>query len=135
MRISVLRGFGMFALFLLAAGCGDSQQYKTVSVSGVVTCQGVPVANATVNFTPLAEAGRAAGQPGRVALGKTDPNGRFTLTTYENNDGAIVGRHTVTVGLNFNEETGTDSKTAFPCRDSSKEITVEPGMGEIKLEF
>lgn len=127
----------VLVLFLLVAGgCGgDSEQYETVPVSGVITCQGKPIANATVNFTPLAEAGRATGRPGRVALGMTDQNGRFRLTTYENDDGAIVGRHKVTVSLNFNERTGTDPTKSFPCRDSSKEVTVERGMGEIKIEF
>ena len=65
----------------------------------------------------------------------TDQNGRFKLTTYENDDGAIVGRHRVTVGLNFEESTGKDPSKAFPCRDSSKEVTVERGMGEIRIEF
>lgn len=118
------------------AGCGgDAEQYKTVPVSGVVTCKGVPVANATVNFTPLAEAGRVEGRPGRLALGKTDKDGRFTLTTYENDDGAIVGKHTVTVGLNFDEGAGTSPGKGFPCRDSSKEVTVTGPTTDMRIEF
>jgi hypothetical protein len=68
-----------------------------------------------------------------VALGRTDESGRFTLTTYENNDGAIVGRHTVTVGAGFDESSGRVAK--FACRDSSQEVTVEAGMGEISIDF
>jgi hypothetical protein len=133
---AVLRHLVILLFLLLAAGgCGDAHQYQTVPVSGVITCKGVPVANAMVNFTPLEQEDRAQGQPGRVALGMTDKDGRFTLTTYENNDGAIVGRHTVTVGFNSDAETGRDPNRTFPCRDSSKEVTVEPGMGEIKIEL
>ncbi len=122
--------------FVFVPGCGpDAEQYETVPVSGVVTCQGKPVANATVNFTPKDDQGRTKGRRGRVALGMTDNDGRFKLTTYENYDGAIIGKHTVTVGLNFDEKTGRDPSRAFPCRDSSKEVSVEAGMGEIKVDF
>jgi hypothetical protein len=133
---AIFRRQAVFLFLLLApGGCSDAQQYQTVPVSGVITCKGVPVANAMVNFTPLQQEDRAQGQPGRVALGMTDKEGRFTLTTYENNDGAIVGRHTVTVGFNADAETGRDPNRTFPCRDSSKEVTVEGGMGEIKIEL
>jgi hypothetical protein len=121
---------------LLVAGCGGgAEQYETIPVRGIVTCQGKPVANAIVNFTPLAAEGRAEGRPGRVALGMTDKEGRFTLSTYQDNDGAIVGRHVVTVGLNSSDDSGTDPNRKFACRDSSKEVTVEAGMGEIKIDF
>lgn len=128
--------YSTIALACLLNGCsGNSEQYETVPVSGVVTCEGKPIANATVNFTPMADQGRAEGRRGRVALGMTDKDGRFKLTTYENDDGAIVGKHTVTVGLNFDEKTGRDPSKSFPCRNSSKEVTVEAGMGELKIDF
>ena len=138
MREAVFHGSWLGTLFCVFAvsGCtGNAEQYETVPVSGIVTCEGKPVANATVNFTPMSDQGRAAGRRGRVALGMTDKDGRFKLTTYENDDGAIVGKHTVTVGLNFDERTGRDPSKSFPCRDKSKEVTVEAGMGEMKIDF
>lgn len=125
------------ALFLPLSGCssGQAEHYDVVPVSGVITCQGKPVANATVNFTPQGSDAAAEGRPGRVALGITDKDGRFQLTTYENNDGAIVGKHLVTVGLNRDEDTQADNSASFPCRDASQEVTVEPGMKEIKVEL
>lgn len=33
----------------------------------------------------------------RAAIGKTDANGTFVLTTYKENDGAVPGNHLVTV--------------------------------------
>ena len=74
-----------------------------------------------------------AGQRGRVALGLTDNDGRFTLTTYKDGDGAIVGRHTVTVGLNVDESTG--KAQAFACKDSSTEVTVEREIKEYEIDF
>ncbi len=129
-----------FAILSISAlttlGCGGGgDRYDTIPVSGVVTCGGKPVANGTVNFTPMAEQGRTEGNRGRVALGMTDKDGRFKLTTYENDDGAIVGKHTVTVSLNFDEASGKDPSKGFACAKSSKEVTVERGVKEYKIDF
>ena len=88
---------------VLTGGCGNPEEYEVVPVRGVVTCQGKPVANGFVNFTPLQGQERDPSKPGKLALGKTDSQGRFELTTYHNGDGAIVGKHVVTVSLEFNE--------------------------------
>ncbi len=60
-------------------------------VHGQLTKQGKPIAGATLTFL-------CAGAP-RPAIGKTDPTGNYKLTTFEPNDGAIVGEHTVTVNI------------------------------------
>ena len=73
-----------------ALGCGGgASRPETAPVTGTVTYNGKPVANATVMFTPKSG--------GASATGKTDENGKFTLTTFEPGDGAIVGEHVVTV--------------------------------------
>jgi hypothetical protein len=120
--------------FIVAfSGCGGSNEYETTPVSGVVTCQGKPVSNAFVNFTPLPDANRATGQRGRPALGLTDSEGRFTLTTYNDGDGAIVGKHTVTVGLDVDESSGKTA--AFACQNSSQEVNVDRKTKEYKIDF
>ena len=51
-----LSTFGRLVLvsaFAIVSGCGGSDPYATVPVTGVVTCNGNPVANGVVNFTPL----------------------------------------------------------------------------------
>lgn len=77
-------------------GCGGEDVPETAEVSGVVLYNGQPVAGAEVNFYP------AEGHPG---TGRTEPDGRFVLTTYDPEDGAVLGKHTVTVQL-FPEEGG-----------------------------
>lgn len=57
--------------------------------SGTVTFDGKPVEGAEVVF-------RSEAVP-RNASGKTDAQGKFVLTTYEGNDGAILGEYKVTV--------------------------------------
>lgn len=75
-------------VMVLIAACGPSRP-KTAPVSGVVTLDGKPVAGASVMLTP--------DDGGRPALGETDAEGKFTLTTFEPGDGALVGKHHVTV--------------------------------------
>lgn len=75
---------------LLWAGCSHSG--RTISpVRGQVTYQKKPVAGATVTFL-------CPGAP-RMAVGTTDENGNYQLTTFQPNDGAIVGTHVVTVNI------------------------------------
>lgn len=77
-------------LALLASGCGgDADRPKTVPVSGSVAYNGKPVENATVAF-------QCEGSP-RAATGITDAEGKFTLSTFAINDGAVVGTHKITV--------------------------------------
>ncbi len=128
----------IFFLPSILVGCGGGDEYATVPVSGILTCQGKPVANATINFSPLAAESREAGKTGRQALGITDNEGRFKLTTYENYDGALKGRHKVTFSMNVDEDAiGKRGGGAVPnpCRDATMEFTVEKGMGEAKIEF
>ena len=79
-------------IFMLWAitGCGP-QRPETVRVSGTVTLDGKPSSGAAVMLMPK--------QGGRPAAGVTDESGEFSLTTFEQGDGALPGEHTVTVTL------------------------------------
>lgn len=75
-------------------GCGGSPDVDvpdTAAASGVVLYQGKAVNEADVTFHPQGE-----GHPG---VGRTDAEGRFVLTTYDAEDGAVVGTHAVTIRL------------------------------------
>jgi hypothetical protein len=87
-----LRAAGYLALVFYAAstGCsGRSGRPETVPVRGIVTYQGKPVAGASVAFL-------APGAPA-PASGTTNAAGKFQLSTFASNDGAVVGKHVVTV--------------------------------------
>lgn len=73
---------------MLLAGCGQSGP-AMAPVSGTVTFNGKPLSDAQVMFAP-----RSGGRP---ALGRTDQQGCFQLTTLHANDGALVGDHAVTI--------------------------------------
>jgi hypothetical protein len=77
------------AACVLLSGCAGADRPATYPVRGKVTYRGEPVAGASVAFL-------APGAP-RPAVGTTDAQGNFQLTTFESNDGAIPGMHVVTV--------------------------------------
>lgn len=77
-----------WAILATGTGCSKGSGLKTGSVSGTVTFNGQPVANAQVVFQPK--------EGGQNAIGTTDSNGRYTLMT-GTDKGAIIGTHRVSV--------------------------------------
>ncbi len=101
-------GFLVAGSFL--AGCGGDR-LPVAPVEGKVTYQGKPLEFGAVIFQPAAGPG---------ASGTIQPDGTFRLSTYGNEDGAVVGAH----------------KVAFSCFDSQSpdapppDPSKEPGLGK-----
>ncbi len=76
-------------LALFATGCSGSGLPKTYKVAGTVKLDGKPVEGALVTFLP------AEGQ--KVAVGSTDTDGKYTLSTFGPADGAQPGGFKVTI--------------------------------------
>ena len=75
----------MIALSFIACSLGCSNEHPELrGVSGLVTYNDAPVADATVAFY--------SDNSMRMATGRTDAEGRFSLTSFEANDGAPSGR-------------------------------------------
>jgi len=98
----VSRGFlgflSVFHLVFVAAGCGDS---KLSPVTGTVQLDGKPLPNAGVMFTPA-----LTPSVGKVAAGRTDSAGRFSLST-KNRYGAISAAYNVAI---LAQEKGVEDK-------------------------
>jgi hypothetical protein len=90
---------GALALVGLAAGCGSSE--NLASVEGIVRLNGEPLSRGIVTFLPEA---------GRSASGAINSDGTFQLGTYDKADGALVGKHLVTI-------TATEAPTGPPNFD------------------
>ena len=73
---------------LLLSGCG-ARRPETALVTGRVTFGGKAVASGRVVFDP------ADGK--HPAQGVIEPDGRYTLTTFNSGDGALLGKHQVTI--------------------------------------
>jgi hypothetical protein len=80
-----------FALLLPAilvfSGCGDST--APARVTGTLTLDGTPVANATLAFIPV------SGE--RRSYGETDSQGRYELWFTGQLAGAVVGEHRIEI--------------------------------------
>ncbi|MGE3775841.1 MAG: hypothetical protein AB7F89_01550, partial [Pirellulaceae bacterium] len=94
-------------VLLVASGCGGT---KNVPVSGSIVYKGKPVADSTVMFTPSASGADGA----KVATGRTDAQGKFTLGTEAPGDGATPGEYTVSVTPNLPEPKDGDYSAPPP---------------------
>lgn len=130
-------------LALPAAGCGKAKP-ATAPVTGRVLLDGKPVADAAVMFEPV--------DGGVPARGSTRGDGGFTLSTFARDDGALVGRHRVSIskfvteGVAANElgleaapgPPGLQPKAALPSRyadpkTSGLEAAVEAGGTNVEF--
>jgi len=75
-------------------GCNQSG-YKLAPVRGTVTIDGKLIKSGKVMFSPVAHGDNL--NPGKPAFGMLRLDGSYVLTTYADNDGAVVGKHWVTV--------------------------------------
>ena len=80
---------GLLVLSGCFGGGSGKDKQKVYSVSGKITMGGAPVPEATVTYAPEGT------QP--VAMGRTNSDGEYRLTTYSANDGAAAGDYTVLV--------------------------------------
>jgi hypothetical protein len=80
-------GIALCSVMLLVAGCGDGRP-KRVPVSGRVTIDGQPLEYGFVQVMPKGN---------RPASGPLDSQGRFSLTTFDEKDGCVLGKHPVAV--------------------------------------
>jgi hypothetical protein len=78
--------WGLLGVTMLAASCGRG---GPVPVRGRVLIDDIPVADATVMLMPI--------EGGHPAAGLTDASGRFRLTTFNRDDGALPGRYKIVV--------------------------------------
>jgi hypothetical protein len=111
------RAIGLCGLILsiswLSSGCGGSGA-KPVPVSGILLEDGKPLAAARVTFNPVES-------NGRMAFGLTDSEGRFRLTTFKHNDGALPGRYKITVAVQ-GEIKEADVKVAHDRKEMYREM-------------
>jgi hypothetical protein len=110
-----------FASALTLAGCGGGpDRPQTAKVTGKVLNNGQPVADAAVVFYPQVEGGA------RTSSGRTDASGAFTLDCFDKGDGAVLGKHKVTVNPGA-EVTESNDPAALK--------TVEASRGKLPEKF
>ena len=120
---------------LIVAGCGS--RISVAPVSGTVTLDGQPLANAHVLFQPVATSGKTNVGTGSYAM--TDGSGSFSLRQADTDQpGAVVGQHRVEISYKV-ETDDRDPKTRPPPkslpprynRESELQFQVERGGSKV----
>lgn len=118
---------GLSAILLLwLSGCGSSDGFTLVPVSGTITLDGQPLAGATVSFQPAGS--QTAPGPGSGAV--TDASGKYTLKTAEaiSRPGAVVGAHTVRFTGVQDQRAADDDTQRPPALDPVPARYRDPGL-------
>ena len=89
-RVGALAAVG---LAVLASSCGAGRKPVFPVRGQVLDAQGKPAAGALVIFHPVQADPKGPLKP----VGHADENGRFTLTTYKEGDGAPAGEYVITL--------------------------------------
>ena len=119
--------------------CGCSEQPATYVVHGLVVYpDGKPVTRGTVEFELI------VGKNPITASGEIAEDGTFQLGTFEENDGAVAGRHRAAVIADFEIGTKEERPDLLPpkildprfseFKTSGLEFEVEPKSNSILVE-
>jgi len=108
---------GLLSLF---AGCGSGDRVEVYPTKGVVLFNGEPMmGGGAISFVPLDN------QLGKAAGGTIDKEGKFTMSTYDPDDGSMAGKFRVIVMQSTVEEIETVGDTDVEgAEDTSGEFTV-----------
>ncbi|MCA9195129.1 MAG: hypothetical protein KDB03_25330 [Planctomycetales bacterium] len=98
-------------LALLLQGCGGDQgdRRPTARTTVTVNYKGAPVEGATVQFVTVDDP--------KPSTGITDKSGQCSLSTYEANDGAIIGSNLIMIS-----KTAVDERNVRPVRPEDADM-------------
>jgi hypothetical protein len=149
--------FGALTLLLglgAVSGCGSADRLPTAPVTGIVTFDGKPLANAEIWLVPKSEEVKNA----KITIrpyAKTRADGTFTVTSYLVDDGAPLGEYAIMVvpagsRTNTEEERANDAPSEKKGRDrplatfpakyrdpttSGQSFTVKDGPNQLVLDL
>ncbi len=114
---------------LLSYGCGPTATGlpNVAPVSGTVTLNGEPLANASIVFES---------ESGHSALGTTDAAGNFLLMAPGNQRGAVIGLNKVRITSQLDAPPAPNWRDPIPARyNSASELSAEVKAGENSFTF
>jgi hypothetical protein len=134
----MIRFWTVFIPLVFIIGCGSS---KTYPINGTVVFTGETIAAKELaghNITIEPEAPNAEGKK-HSGSGLIDADGKFKISTFELNDGAVSGKHKVAITPPVQSGDGPAAKPLIPSRygdlgTSGLIITVEAGKPDVKIE-
>lgn len=103
----------------LGGGAKPDERPVRTKVSGTVTYNGTPLADAIVSFHPTVA--KKTGSNGR-----TDAEGKFEMGTFEATDGTLPGKYNVTITKNESASGATQPSPDDPNYDPNPPAEAEP---------
>lgn len=111
-------------------GCGGKKGPELATVYGKVNLAGKPLPKAQVQFVP---------EQGRPSVGMTDDAGKYELQYTDNENGAMVGKHTVRISTYqaADEDTGTAAvpESVPAIYNVNSQLTKEVKAGKNEIDF
>jgi hypothetical protein len=133
MQEKVTRGLllaGVLGFSLLLAGCGS----RTQPVEGIVVFKGGEPATKLAGYYVTFE---SVDQP-VSATGVVQPDGTFKVGTYQDGDGALLGKHRVSIGPPAPDYGDNPKSLILPKynqpQTSGLEVTIMRGINKVTLE-
>ncbi|GIS63091.1 MAG TPA: hypothetical protein DCE39_13440 [Planctomycetaceae bacterium] len=121
---------GIF-FYLFNSMSGGANLPPLASVSGTITLDGKPLANATVFFDPVTDMKNAEQRQTGSSIGRSDEQGVYTLAYPGGHSGAVIGMHTVRV--NKTDKNGLEILAKKYHRQSQMKHEVKDGSNTIDL--
>jgi len=115
---------------------------KVGRVTGKITYKGAPVTGGLVTLSPTG----SDKEPGKPGAGAVNADGSFTITTYKENDGAVVGKHRVTYQPPPSEAASDPEKPLGPDESpplspfagknvNPSEVEIKSGSNQVDIEL
>jgi len=123
----------MFTLLIFVLGCSGGEDFSPElgTVTGVITLNEKPLANAVVTFLPQDTSSKYA----PVSGGLTDAEGKYTLKFKNGSLGALPGSHSITISTDL-EGTNIAKNEKVPAKYNKKTKLVKTvELGENTINF
>ncbi len=120
----------VFCATMAFTGCGPD--YKIVQVSGTITLDGKPLADALILTQPIGSEDNTTPGPGSMA--RTDADGKFVLEfQHEERSGAAPGRCTVKIKQVGEEKASSDDTVSRTMLRSRIPADFQQGLVEYTI--
>jgi hypothetical protein len=118
----------LMVIYCLGCGGGAGDTPELGTVHGLVKMDGQPLPDATVRFMPV--------EAGRFSTGRTDENGEYELQYSQSAEGAVLGKHKVTIRTySSDDDNVVPEKVPIQYNnETTLEAEVKPGSNELNFE-
>jgi hypothetical protein len=136
-RAGWIRFCGVVAAAALLTGCGSD--FGVAPVKGKVLHNGKAVEGGAVTLHPVEVATAKNDLKGKPASGQVNSDGTFVLSTYGTNDGAVIGKHSVSffpvvqAAKSYDDKPAASPYAGLVPKD--KQVEIKSGRNELTIEL